>query len=75
MNFLLDRDAAGWQRDLASLQSQVGNCATDAPLAATGALSGEFRWTCERGHVRGSLLLAPTRPAGIQALRLAAATP
>jgi hypothetical protein len=75
MNFLLDRDAAGWQRDLARLKAQVGECATDAPITATGAHSGEFRWTCERGHVRGSLLLAPTRPPGIQALRLAPATP
>jgi hypothetical protein len=75
MNFLLDRDAAGWQRDLARLQAQVGDCDTDAPITATGAHSGDFRWTCERGHVRGSLLLAPTRPAGIQSLKLAPATP
>jgi hypothetical protein len=75
MNFLLDRDAAGWQRDLARLRAQVGECDTAAPLAATGAHSGEFTWTCERGHLRGSLLLAPTRPAGIQALRLAPVAP
>jgi serine-type D-Ala-D-Ala carboxypeptidase/endopeptidase len=75
VNFLLDRDAAGWQRDLARLKAQVGECYTDAALAPTGAYSGEFRWTCERGHLRGSLLLAPTRPPGIQALRLAPATP
>jgi CubicO group peptidase (beta-lactamase class C family) len=74
-NFLLDRDAAGWQRDLARLRAQVGECDTAAPITATGAQSGEFRWTCERGHLRGTLLLAPTRPAGIQSLRLAPVAP
>jgi CubicO group peptidase (beta-lactamase class C family) len=75
MNFLLDRDAAGWQRDLARLRAQVGECDVAAPITATGAQSGDFRWTCERGHLRGTLLLAPTRPAGIQALRLAPVVP
>jgi CubicO group peptidase (beta-lactamase class C family) len=75
MNFLLDRDEDGWQRELARLRAQVGECRTDGDLTASGAHSGGFRWTCERGHLVGSLLLAPTRPAGIQALRLAPAKP
>jgi CubicO group peptidase (beta-lactamase class C family) len=75
MNFLLDRDAAGWARDLARLKAQVGECGTTSQIVATGAQSGEFTWTCARGHVRGALLLPPTRPAGIQSLRLTAATP
>ena len=44
-------------------------------MAATGALSGKFTWRCERGRVKGTLLLAPTRPPRIQALTLARATP
>jgi CubicO group peptidase (beta-lactamase class C family) len=75
MNFLLDRDAAGWARDLARLKGQVGECETTAPVTPTGALSGEFVWTCERGRLQGSLLLAPTRPAALQALRFSPVTP
>jgi hypothetical protein len=45
------------------------------PITATGALSGTFQWRCDRGLLNGQLLLAPTDPAGIQALRLAVAAP
>ena len=75
MNFLLDRSAEGWARELASLKTQVGSCETDAPIVATGALSGIFTWRCEHGRVNGSLLLAPTRSPRIQSLGLSRATP
>jgi CubicO group peptidase (beta-lactamase class C family) len=75
MNFLLDRDAEHWSRDLARLKSDVGECDTSAPVAATGALSGDFTWRCEHGRVAGSLLLAPTRPPLIQAWQLSAIKP
>jgi D-alanyl-D-alanine-carboxypeptidase/D-alanyl-D-alanine-endopeptidase len=70
MNFLMDRDADHWARDLAALKSQVGACDTATPIAATGTLSGEFTWRCELGRVRGSVLLAPTVTPQIQALSL-----
>jgi CubicO group peptidase (beta-lactamase class C family) len=75
MNFLLDRDADGWSRDLAKLKTQVGDCDTSAPLTAAGALAGEFTWRCSHGRIKGSLLLAPTRPVKIQELRLAPIRP
>ncbi len=75
MNFLLDRDADIWARELAELKEQVGDCDTSAPPTATGALSGTFTWRCERGRVKGSLLLAPTLPPRIQELLLAAIVP
>ena len=75
MNFLMDRSAEGWARDLASLKAQVGSCETSAPIVATGALTGEFTWRCERGRVRGLLQMAPTRPPRIQSLDLTRATP
>lgn len=75
MNFLMDRDAAGWKRDLASLKSTVGDCDTSAPITATGALSGRFTWSCTTGEVTGNLLLAPTTPTGIQTLSLEKKTP
>ena len=75
MNFLMDRDAAGWKSDLATLKKKVGECATDAAIKATGALAGEFTWRCASGRVGGVVLLAPTRPASIQSLRLEIKTP
>jgi hypothetical protein len=70
MNFLMDRDAMHWAAEFARLKAQTGACRTDAPIAATGALSGFFTWTCERARLQGALLLAPTDPPTIQALRL-----
>ena len=75
MNFLMDRSAENWRAELARLKGQVGACDTAAPIAATGALAGRFAWRCAHGRIDGSLLLAPTRPAGIQALRLGVAAP
>jgi CubicO group peptidase (beta-lactamase class C family) len=70
MNFLFDRDAEGWSRELQQLKSSVGDCDTNSPVEPTGALSGDFTWTCAHGRLSGSLLLAPTRPARIQAWKL-----
>jgi CubicO group peptidase (beta-lactamase class C family) len=70
MNFLLDRDAAGWRRDLEQLKAAVGDCDTSAPLNASGPLAGGFTWRCARGRVSGTVLLAPTTPPTIQTLTL-----
>ena len=75
MNFLMDRSRDNWRRELAKLRDEVGQCDTASPINATGALAGTFSWRCEHGRVNGSLLLAPTNPAGIQALRLSVVTP
>ena len=70
MNFLMDRDAAGWARDLAALKKSVGDCDTAAAISATGSLAGEFKWRCTHGRVNGSVLLAPTTPSTIQQIKL-----
>ena len=75
MNFLMDRSAENWARELARLKGEVGECETEAPITATGALAGRFRWTCERGRLDGQLLLAPTNPPTIQALRFTGVPP
>ncbi len=74
-NFLMDRSAANWRRELASIKRQVGACERDMPVFARGAMSANFRWVCERGMVDGYLLLAPTTPTTIQQLRLTIAAP
>ncbi len=70
MNFLMDRDAAGWSQDLAKLQKSVGDCDTTPAITATGAMAGDFKWRCTHGRVTGSVLLAPTTPARIQQIKL-----
>lgn len=73
-NFLLDRSAENWAAEFARLKAQAGAC-NHGPITATGALSGTFTWACERGTLQGQLLLAPTNPPTIQALRLRAVPP
>ena len=75
MNFLLDRSAESWAAELAKLKAEVGACPIAEPLAPTGALSAAFRLNCAKGKLDGLLLLAPTTPATIQALRLRVAVP
>ena len=70
MNFLMDRSAENWAAEFARLRAQSGTCETRAPITATGALSVTFQWICERGRLQGQLLLAPTSPPTIQALRM-----
>ncbi len=74
MNFLLDRDAEAWSRELERLKAESGSCDTTAKLEVTGMLSGEFTWRCTHGRISGSLLLAPTHPPLIQAWRLSRIT-
>lgn len=75
MNFLLDRSADNWKAEFAKLKAEVGACPTDEPLAPTGAMSTAFRLNCEKGKLDGQLLLAPTTPVTIQALRLRVVPP
>lgn len=75
MNFLMDRDAPHWQAELARLRSEVGACTGDEAVTATTAMAGRFVWTCERGRIEGSLLLAPTATPTLQELKLGVAAP
>jgi hypothetical protein len=75
MNFLMDRSAELWARDLSELKVEAGACETTSAIIPTGALSGDFTWLCEHGRVKGSVLLAPTATPGIQALEIGRAKP
>ena len=75
MNFLLDRSADNWAAEFARLKEEVGECPAAEPLAPLGALSTSFRLLCEKGKLDGTLLLAPTTPASVQALRLRVVQP
>lgn len=69
MNFAMDRDAAHWRTEFARIKGLLGDCPTAEPLYATGNLSTAFRWNCAKGKLDGQILMAPTNPPTIQALR------
>ena len=71
MNFLMDRSAENWAKEFARIKGLVGACATAEPLFPGSYMSTSFRWNCEKGKLDGQILLAPTSPATIQALRFA----
>jgi CubicO group peptidase (beta-lactamase class C family) len=71
MNFLLDRSPALWAEELAKLRALLGDCPGAEPLAPNGRLATAFRWTCAKGKLDGQILLAPTNPPTLQALRFA----
>ncbi len=75
MNFLLDRSADNWRAEFAKLKAEAGECPTDEPPVPTGAMSTTFRLNCAKGKLDGILLLAPTTPATIQALRFRVVPP
>lgn len=75
MNFLMDRSAENWAKELARLKAQVGICGSETPPRSDGAMSGIYRWNCERGQLNGQILLAPTNPPTIQAWRMRVVQP
>ena len=68
MNVLMDRSVENWRTVLTTAKVDAGDCVTETPVVAAGALSGMFDWTCEKGRISGRVLLAPTTPWSIQAL-------
>lgn len=70
MNFAMDRSDANWARRLAELHRDAGGCETGSALVPDGAMEGTFVWPCAKGQIEGGVLLAPTQPITLQALRL-----
>ena len=75
MNFLMDRSVDNWAAEFAELKKEVGECPADEPLAPMGAMSTAFRLDCAKGKLDGILLLAPTTPPTVQALRFRVVPP
>ncbi|MCW4460281.1 beta-lactamase family protein [Sphingomonas sp. BT-65] len=71
MNFTMDRSAENWVKEFARIKAMVGDCPTAEPLLPNNYLSTSFRWNCAKGKLDGQILLAPTNPPTIQALRFA----
>lgn len=72
VNFLLDRPAEEWDRHLARLNEQIGEL-RHIDAAPNHALSAKLTLTCERGTLRGDLVLTSEPSPRIQSLTLEAA--
>jgi CubicO group peptidase (beta-lactamase class C family) len=68
-NLLLDMPAVRRNAELARLKQQLGEGRLDS-IEPTHALSGRFVIACERGLLRGTIILSPEAEPGIQKLAL-----
>lgn len=70
-NLLLDRDAGQRDTELSALRVQLGDCRKDAAPQVEHALSAKLLFTCERGMLEATVLLAPTPATSLQRLEFA----
>jgi CubicO group peptidase (beta-lactamase class C family) len=70
-NLLLDMPAARRNAELAKLKQQLGEGRLES-IEPTHALAGRFAMACERGRLRGTIILSPEAEPGIQKLALTA---
>lgn len=66
-NLLLDRSAEQRNAELGALRAQLGDC-QKAATNVEHALSAKLLFTCERGTLEASVLLAPTPVTSLQGL-------
>jgi CubicO group peptidase (beta-lactamase class C family) len=71
-NLLLDGPAVLRNAELARLKEQVGEGRLES-IEPTHALAGRFTMACDRGRLRGTVILSPEAEPGIQKLTFAAA--
>jgi CubicO group peptidase (beta-lactamase class C family) len=70
-NLLLDRPAGLRNAELAKLKQQLGEGRLET-IEPTHALAGRFVMACERGRLRGTIILSPDPEPGIQKLTVTA---
>ena len=70
-NLLLDMPAPLRNTELAKLKQQLGEGRLES-IEPTHALAGRFTMACERGRLRGTIILSPEAKPGIQKLTLSA---
>ena len=61
-NLLLDRPLDTRRQEVTALHDSLGTCAPDGDIDAENWLRGSFKLACERGWLRVTFTLAPTRP-------------
>jgi D-alanyl-D-alanine-carboxypeptidase/D-alanyl-D-alanine-endopeptidase len=71
VNFLLDTPARFRDAELAGLKTKLGEGRLDS-IEPTHTLAGRFTLACEKGRLKGTIILSPDATPGIQKLTLAA---
>lgn len=74
-NLFLDSPKEKRRADFAGLRERHGACRPSGPIEAENALRGSWKLACDRGTVRVSITLAPTRPPRVQHLATISALP
>lgn len=72
VNFLLDTPPKLRDAELAKLKQRLGEAKLDS-IEPTHALAGKFTLACDRGHLKGTIILSPDAEPGIQKLTFAIA--
>ena len=67
-NLPLDRSLDTRRQEVSALHDSLGTCAPDGDIDAENWLRGSFKLACERGWLRVTFTLAPTRPPRVQYL-------
>jgi D-alanyl-D-alanine-carboxypeptidase/D-alanyl-D-alanine-endopeptidase len=71
VNFLLDTPARFRNVELSALKAKLGEGCLES-IEPTHALAGRFTLVCEKGRLKGTVILSPDATPGIQKLTLAA---
>ncbi len=71
VNFLLDTPARFRDAELAGLKATLGEGRLES-IEPTHALAGRFTLACEKGRLKGTIILSPDAQPGIQKLTLTA---
>jgi len=71
VNFLLDTPARFRDADLAELKAKLGEGRLES-IEPTHMLAGRFTLACEKGRLKGTIILSPDATPGIQKLTLVA---
>ena len=74
-NLLLDRPLDTRRQEVTALHDSLGTCAPDGDIDAENWLRGSFKLACERGWLRVTFTLAPTRPPRVQYLSFSEGRP
>lgn len=74
-NLFLDQPLEDWRTSIGSIAERHGACRLEEGIEAENALRGAWRMPCERGWVRVSITLSPTRPAMVQSLGIRSVLP
>lgn len=74
-NVFLDRSRESRRSEIEKLRARHGECRGEGPIETRNSLRGGWLMSCERGHLRVDVTLAPTSPPRVQWISVRGALP